>query len=98
MDKERRRQDDEMVYDLEKRFDRHLEIYAENNKEMHRLANIVEQMVERSQVRDKAVDEMHKTYQEFMLGRRGIIWATAGTFALFMAIGSAILMVKNILK
>lgn len=98
MDGALRRQDDEMVYDLEKRFDRHLEIYANNGKELARLAAAVEALSLRADTRDKKTDEMYTTYQEFTMGRRGIIWLIGGLFALFMAVGSAILMVKNIMK
>lgn len=98
MDEALRRRDDEMVDDLEKRFDKHLEIYANNGKEMAKMGVLVEQMLERDKVRDKKVDEMYTTYQEFMLGKKGIIWAVAGIFALFMALGSAYLMAKNIMK
>jgi len=55
MDSERRRKDDELVQDLEKRFDRHLEIYANNGKEMARLAGAVERMEERANLRDERV-------------------------------------------
>lgn len=98
MDTELRRKDDEMVEDLEKRFDRHLEIYANNGKEMARLASVIEAMQLYSTERNKKVDEMYITYQEFMMGKKGIIWLIGGSFAIFMALGSAYLMIKNIIK
>lgn len=93
-----RRQDDEMMYDLEKRFDRHLEIYASNGKEMARLAMVVERMEERSHKRDKQVNEMFDVYKDFKSGKKVIVWFVGGAFALFMSVGGAYLMAKNILR
>lgn len=44
MDKEMRRKDDALLRDLERRFDRHLEIYAKNGHELARLAEAVENL------------------------------------------------------
>ena len=83
-----------MIYDLEKRFDRHLEIYANNGKEMSRLAAAVERMEERSDKRDERVDEMFEVYQQFKFGRKGLLWLI-GTFTI---LGGAFLMAKSIIK
>ncbi len=94
MDSERRRKDDELVQDLEKRFDRHLEIYANNGKEMARLAGAVERMEERANLRDERVSEMFEVYQQFKFGKKGIIWII-GTLTF---LGGAYLMTKQIIK
>lgn len=98
MNESLRRKDDNLVYDLEQRFDKHLEIYANNGKEMARLASAVEAMQERSEKRDVIVDEMLKVYQEFQSGKKGIVWLIGGLFAMFMTVGSAYLMFKQITK
>lgn len=94
MEQELRRQDDEMIYDLEKRFDRHLEIYANNGKEMARLATAIEIMHKSVEERNKIVDEMFDVYQSFKFGKKGIFWFI-GTFTF---IGGALLMAKQIWK
>lgn len=98
MNNDLRRQDDEMIYDLEKRLDRHLEIYANNGKEMARLAIAVETMAQNDKERDVKVDEMFIAYQEFKNGRKAIVWLIGGLFSIFMTVGGAILMAKQILK
>lgn len=94
MDTERRRQDDQMIYDLEKRFDTHLQVYAANGKESARVAAVLERLEEHSRERDAKVDEMFDVYQSFKFGKKGIFWLI-GTFTF---IGGAILMAKQILK
>jgi len=94
MDEALRRKDDEMVEDLEKRFDRHLEIYANNGKEMARLAAAVERMEERANVRDEKVNEMFEVYQQFKFGKKGIFWLI-GTLTF---LGGAFLTAKQIMK
>lgn len=47
---------------LESRFDRHLQIYAENGKESKRVADALERLLEQSDVRDIKVDAMYADY------------------------------------
>jgi len=47
---------------LESRFDRHLQIYAENGKESKRVADALERLLEQSDVRDVKVDAMYADY------------------------------------
>ena len=82
------------VKHLEDRFDGHLAIYANNGKESARVASALERIERHSFERDKKVDEMFDTYNSFKVGKVGIAWL----FGIFMAVGSAILMVKEILR
>ena len=82
------------VKHLEDRFDGHLAIYANNGKESARVASALERLEQHSLDRDLKVDEMFETYNSFKVGKIGIAWL----FGIFMALGSAILLVKEITK
>lgn len=98
----------EQCKDIETKIDRHLEVYAENGKELKRLAMAVEFMAQqsekrerRAEERDRKVDEIFAAYQDFKFGKRGVTLLfkiTAWLFGILTAIGGAILMVKGILK
>lgn len=83
---------------LEGRFDDHLKIYAANGKESARVAACLEKMMERSEERDKKVDEMFTAYSEFKNGRKAIVWFFGAVIGGLTTIGGLILMLKQILK
>lgn len=89
---------DNKVDELEVRFDKHLDIYANNGKEAARLAAAVERLIERSVDRDKRTDEMYEWFQKITIGKSAIVWVVVSTFGIVTAIGTVVLMIKNILK
>jgi len=94
MDKDLRRKDDEQLEELEKRFDRHLEIYSQNGKELSRLAEAVENHIEAHKDMVEKVNEMYAIFNDGKVGTKIIKW----TFRLLVGIGSAVLIYKGIVK
>ena len=95
---ELKRQDDLMILHVEQRLDDHIRIYKENGKESARVAAALERLEEHSRERDAKVDEMFTTYTDFKSGKKAIVWFVGGLFGIFISVGSAYLMVKNIFK
>jgi hypothetical protein len=81
------------ISNLERRFDKHLAIYAANGKESKRVADLIEKMMEHSRERDIKLDEM---YESFTTGREGIR-ILKWVFGLSIAVGGAYLMIKQII-
>lgn len=82
------------IKDVDSRLDKHLEIYANNGKELARLGNLLEQHMADHKDTEKKVQEM---YDVFIDGRGGVKVIKI-LFGILVAIGSAILMVKGIFK
>ena len=105
MNDDLRRQDDEKIEELEQRFDRHLEIYANNGKEMARLAVAVENMhdtiINHTNEEDKTkkqVDEMYIWFSGLMVSTRWGDSFIKYIFAIIIGTGSLILLYKQIIK
>lgn len=98
MNKKLRRQDDEQIMELEKRFDKHLEIYASNGREMARLAIAVENLSKEmgtEKIKDKEWQEIiEKKLEPLTDGAKSIKWI----FGVLIAIGTLIIMFKQIFK
>lgn len=85
---------EEHVLHIEERLDKHLEIYAKNGKESRRVADALEKIIAHSMERDKKVDEMYQFFSDGKIATR--LAKFLGTS--FVALLSAYLLVKNILK
>lgn len=74
------------LVDLGKRFDEHVQIYAENGKESKRLADTVEGFGEMMVDRNKKIDEMWEAFAKARTGRDIFI----GFFKFFALIGAGV--------
>ena len=101
MDKKLRRQDDIQIQELETRFDRHLEIYANNGKELAALKEAVKSL-ERFLTENRKLDDIFReelkpimnSYSTLVSGRKMIL----GFIIFVSALGSLYLLIKQILK
>lgn len=63
-------QEGERISGMDERFDKHLEIYANNGKEAKRVADNLAKMMDRADARDAKTDEIHRKteemYQKFL--------------------------------
>jgi len=84
----------QQVNHLDQRFDRHLEIYANNSKESKRVADAIERMEEHSRCRDVKVDEMYAVFNDGKVATKIAKWM----FAFLIALGGAWLMIKQIIR
>lgn len=86
------RQQAEKVDEYHKRFDRHVEIYSTNGKEMKRLADAVGSM-------HSQVDEMYEPYRDAKGVARSIKWGVGILLGLASVIGAIkYLIIKYLLK
>lgn len=85
--KEHIKKERERIDSIDARLDRHLEIYANNGKESKRVADALEKLI----VQHK---EMYDLFDTLKGGKTTIKWL----FGVFVAIGSATLLVKQLLK
>lgn len=79
---------------LEKRFDKHISIYAANGKESKRVADALERLIQYNSERDVKVDEMYALFNDGKTATKITKWV----FTFIMATGGAFLLFKNILK
>ena len=96
-----RRQDDLQIEELERRFDAHLQIYAQNGREMARLASAVENLIksfeEHKQGQDNWRKEIETTLEPLVAldgGAKSFKWFVG----ILIALGTLILMIKQIWK
>lgn len=94
MDKNLRRIDDAKIEELESRFDRHLEIYAKNGKELTKLGVLIQSLIDKFDDHLKQDIEWKEKARPLMDGYKSIRWA----FYFVMAVGSLVLLIKQILK
>lgn len=80
--------------ELDKKLDKHLEIYANNGYESKRVADALERLIAHSQERDIRVDEMYEFFSSGKLISR--VAKFSGTF--IVACAGAWLMFKQIIK
>lgn len=76
---------DQQVELLTKRFDKHLEIYANNGKESQRVADNLEALIQQN-------NEMYTLFSTFKGGWTVSKWV----FGLFVAVGSAWVLIQKI--
>ena len=83
---------DERIDDVDNRLDRHLEIYANNGKEMARLAQAIEAHIKSQDNVEKRVNEMYEVFNDGKIGTKIVKWV----FRVLIAIGSAVIVYKGI--
>ena len=83
---------DERIDDVDNRLDRHLEIYANNGKEMARLAQAIEAHIKSQDNVEIKVNEMYKIFNDGKIGTKIVKWV----FRVLIAIGSAVIIYKGI--
>ena len=96
-----RRQDDEMIRDLDKRLDRHIEIYQNNGKELARLSEAVEHLtvvfnnhIITSEEHEKKMQPVIEWFSNITFFKTAIMWLLGFTIAL----GAAYAVIKGFFK
>ena len=96
-----RRQDDKLLRDLEKRFDRHLEIYSKNGHELARLAEAVENLtttfnshVATAKESDDKMKPVVEWFSNINFFKSAIMWI----FGFIIAFGGTYAVVKGLFK
>ena len=89
-----RRQDDKQIEELESRFDRHLEIYANNGRELSRLSKLIEIHIKDHDEFKKRIEPVIKFYE----GMTFTQWLVISLVALLTAFGGLYLLIKQIFK
>lgn len=85
--KEHIQKESDRITSIDDRLDKHLVIYANNGKESARVADALEKLI-------KQHGEMYDLFSTLKGGRTTIKWI----FGFVLAVGSAVLLTKNILK
>ena len=89
-----RRQDDKQIEELESRFDRHLEIYANNGRELSRLSKLIEIHIKDHDEFKKKIEPMIKFYEGMTFTQRMVMYM----LALLASIGGLYIIIKQIFK
>lgn len=94
MDTNLRRQDDKKIEELENRFDEHLRIYADNGRELARLATAMELHIKEHDEFKIKLEPMIKFYEGAGFTQKAVMYL----LALLTAIGGLYLLIKQIFK
>ena len=82
----------------EARFSRHLEIYANNGKELKELTGVIYKIVPMFEENTKQTKEMYEIFSGISTTKKWTFMFFKFMAGLILAIGSMVLMYKNIIK
>ena len=94
MNTELRRQDDKQIEELESRFDRHLEIYANNGRELSRLSKLIEIHIKNHDEFKDKIEPMIKFYDGMGFTQRFALYV----IAVISSVVGLYLLIKQVFK